>query len=126
LQASLTAVALGAQIIEKHFTTNKKLSGPDQKTSLSPNELMSFVKGIRDVETILGKSVKKPYSAELKNLKFIRKFIVANKNIKKGEKLSEKNITTKRAEVGIPASKWNLVIGKKAKKRFLYDENIKI
>jgi len=126
LQASLTAVALGAQIIEKHFTTNKKLSGPDQKASLSPNELMSFVKGIRDVESILGKSVKKPYSAELKNLKFIRKFIVANKNIKKGEKLSEKNITTKRAEVGIPASKWNLVIGKKAKKRFLYDENIKI
>ena len=126
LQASLTAVALGAQIIEKHFTTNKKLSGPDQKSSLSPNELMSFVKGIRDVETILGKNVKKPYSAELKNLKFIRKFIVANRNIKKGEKLSEKNITTKRAVVGIPASKWNLVIGKKAKKNFVYDENIKI
>ncbi len=126
LQASLTAVALGAKIIEKHFTTNKKLSGPDQKTSLSPNELMSFVQEIRNVEIILGNSVKKPYSAELKNLKFIRKFIVANRNIKKGEKLSEKNITTKRAVVGIPASKWNLVIGKKAKKNFLYDENIKI
>ena len=62
MQASLTAVALGAQIIEKHFTTNKKLSGPDQKASLSPKELMSFVKGIRDVESILGKKyVKKPY-----------------------------------------------------------------
>ncbi len=126
LQASLTAVALGAQIIEKHFTVNKRLRGPDQKASLSPNELMSFVKGIRGVELILGKSIKKPHSTELKNLKFIRKFIVANKNIKKGEKLSEKNITTKRAVVGIPASKWNLVIGKKAKKKFLYDENIKI
>ncbi len=126
LQASLTAVALGAQIIEKHFTTNKKLSGPDHKASLSPNELISFVKGIRSVELILGKSIKRPYPEELKNLKFIRKFIVANKNIKKGEKLSEKNITTKRAKVGIPASKWDLVIGKKAKKKFLYDENIKI
>ncbi len=126
LQSSLTAVALGAQIIEKHFTTNKKLSGPDHKASLSPNELISFVKGIRSVELILGKSIKRPYSEELKNLKFIRKFIVANKNIKKGEKLSEKNITTKRAKVGIPASKWDLVIGKKAKKNFLYDENIKI
>ncbi len=126
LQASLTAVALGAQIIEKHFTTNKKLSGPDHKASLSPNELISFVKGIRSVELILGKSIKRPYPEELKNLKFIRKFIVANKDIKKGEKLSEKNITTKRAKVGIPASKWDLVIGKKAKKKFLYDENIKI
>ena len=125
-QASLTAVALGAKIIEKHFTTNNKLSGPDQKASLSPNELKNFVKAIRNVEKILGKNVKKPYSAELKNLKYIRKFIVANRNIKKGEKLSEKNITTKRAAVGIPASKWNLVIGKKAKKKFLYDENIKI
>ena len=125
-QASLTAVALGAKIIEKHFTTNRKLSGPDQKASLSPNEFMNFVKEIRNVEKILGKNVKKPYSAELKNLKYIRKFIVANRNIKKGEKLSEKNITTKRAAVGIPASKWNLVIGKKAKKKFLYDENIKI
>lgn len=125
-QASLTAVALGAKIIEKHFTTNRKLSGPDQKASLSPNEFMNFVKEIRNVEKILGKNVKKPYSAELKNSKYIRKFIVANRNIKKGEKLSEKNITTKRAAVGIPASKWNLVIGKKAKKKFLYDENIKI
>ncbi len=126
LQASLTAVALGARIIEKHFTINKRLSGPDQKASLSPNELKSLVKGIRGVETILGKYIKKPYPAELKNLKFIRKFIVANKDIKKGEKFSKKNITTKRAEVGIPASKWNSVIGKKAKKKFLNDENIKI
>ena len=126
LQASLTAVALGAKIIEKHFTTNRKLSGPDQKASLSPNELMNFVKEIRNIEKILGKSVKKPYSAELKNSKYIRKFIVANRNINKGEKFSEKNITTKRSTVGIPASKWNLVIGKKAKKKFLYDETIKI
>ena len=126
LQASFTAVALGAKVIEKHFTTNKKLSGPDQKASLSPNELINLVKGIRYIEPTLGNNVKEPYSAELKNLKFIRKFIVAKKKIIKGEKFTGKNVTTKRAIAGIPASKWDWVIGKKAKKNFLYDENIKI
>lgn len=125
LQASFTAVALGANVIEKHFTTNKKLTGPDQKASLSPKELMNFVNGIKSIERILGSKTKKPYAGELKNLKFVRKFIVAKKKIYKGEKFSEKNITTKRALVGIPASQWNSVLGQKAKKDFLYDENIK-
>ena len=124
LQASFTAVALGANVIEKHFTTNKKLTGPDQKASLSPKELMNFVNGIKSIERILGSKTKKPYAGELKNLKFVRKFIVAKKKIYKGEKFSEKNIT-KRALVGIPASQWNSVLGQKAKKDFLYDENIK-
>ena len=84
------------------------------KSKRSPNELMNFVKEIRNVEKILGKSVKKPYPAELKNSKYVRKFIV-NRDINKGEKLSDKNITTKRSAVGIPASKWNLVIGKNKK-----------
>ena len=79
LQASFTAVALGAKVIEKHFTTNKILSGPDQKASISPNQLTNLVKGIRSIESTLGNNIKKPYSAELKNLKFIRKFIVAKK-----------------------------------------------
>lgn len=126
LQASFTAVALGAKIIEKHFTTNKNLSGPDQEASLAPNELINLVKGIRNIETILGNYKKEPYLAELQNLKFIRKFIVANQKIKKGEKLTEKNLITKRAIAGIPASKWDRVIGKRAKKNFFYDENIKI
>ena len=125
LQASLTAVALGAVIIEKHFTTNKKLSGPDQKASLSPKELINLVKCIRNIELILGKNVKKPSLAELKNLKFARKFIVAKKKIIKGEKFTDKNVTTKRALAGIPASKWKWLLGKKAKKFFVYDENIK-
>ena len=126
LQASFTAVALGAKVIEKHFTTNKILSGPDQKASISPNQLTNLVKGIRSIESTLGNNIKKPYSAELKNLKFIRKFIVAKKKIQKGEKFTDKNITTKRAIVGISASRWEWVIGKKAKKDFLYDENVKI
>ncbi len=125
LQASFTAVALGAKVIEKHLTLNKKLSGPDQKASLSPEEFFDLVKGIRFIESTLGNNVKEPYSGELRNLKFIRKFIVAKKKIFKGEKFTKKNITTKRAIVGIPASKWDWVIGKKAKKNFSYDENIK-
>ena len=66
LQASFTAVALGANVIEKHFTTNKKLTGPDQKASLSPKELMNFVNGIKSIERILGSKTKKPYAGELK------------------------------------------------------------
>ena len=126
LQASFTAVALGAKIIEKHFTANKKLSGPDQKASLSPDELFDLVKGIRYIESTLGNKEKEPYSGELRNLKFIRKFIVAKKKIIKGEKFTRKNVTTKRAIAGIPASKWDWVVGKKAKKNFSHDENIKI
>ena len=90
LQASFTAVALGAKVIEKHFTTNKKLSGPDQKASISPNQLANLVVGIRSIESTLGNNIKEPYSAELKNLKFIRKFIVAKKKFKK-----VKNLLTK-------------------------------
>ena len=125
LDASFTAVALGAKVIEKHFTTNNNLNGPDHKASLNPIQLTDLVNGIRNIESTLGSYVKKPSAPELKNLKFIRKFIVAKKKIKKGEKFSEKNLTTKRALVGIPASKWDLVIGKKAKKNFINNDNIK-
>lgn len=125
LDASFTAVALGAKVIEKHFTVNNKLNGPDHKASLTPTQLANLVKGIRDIESTLGNYLKKPSSAELKNSKFVRKFIVAKKKIKKGEKFSEKNLTTKRALIGIPASKWDFMIGKKAKKNFIDNENIK-
>lgn len=126
LHASFTAVALGAKIIEKHFTINKKFNGPDHKASLSPSELKSLVKGIRTVESSLGNYKKKANSEELKNLKFIRKFIVAKNKIKKGEIFSENNLTTKRAAAGIVASDWDKIIGKRAKRNFKYDENIKI
>ncbi len=125
LQASLTAVSLGAKVIEKHFTINKKLSGPDHKASLSPSELINLVKSIREVETSLGKKLKNPSIEEIANSRFIRKFIVAKKKIYKGEKFSEKNITTKRALVGIPAAKWDQIIRKKSKRDYLYNENIK-
>ena len=91
----MAAVALGANVIEKHFTTSKKLSGPDQRASLSENELTNLIKSIRKVEVSLGSNQKNPSLEELRNSKFIRKFIVAKKKINKGEKLSENNITTK-------------------------------
>lgn len=125
LQASFTAVALGANVIEKHFTTNKKMSGPDHKASLSEDELIELVKGIRSIEKSLGVNHKKPSKGEIKNSKFARKFIVSKKKIKVGEKFSKNNITTKRALAGITAAKWDQVIGKKAKKNYTYDENIK-
>ena len=126
IQASLTAVALGAKVIEKHFTLNKKLKGPDHMASITPNELNKLVKNIRNVEKILGKDMKKPYDKELKNLKFVRKFIVARVKINKKEKFSENNITTKRSGKGIPAEKWDFVLGKVSKQNFLPDENVKI
>lgn len=125
LIASFTAVALGAKVIEKHFTLNKKLTGPDHKASLSPNELKDLVRGIRNVEKSMGSKIKKPSKIELENLKFVRKYIVAKKKIFKGERFTDRNITTKRALKGIPASEWNMVLKKKAKKNYLYDENIK-
>lgn len=125
LNASFTAVALGAKVIEKHFTLNKDLNGPDHKASLSPNELKYLVSGIRDVEKSMGLKIKKPSKIELENSKFVRKYIVAKKKILKGQKFTDTNITTKRALKGIPASKWDLLLKKKAKKNFVYDENIK-
>ena len=83
LDASFTAVALGAKVIEKHFTINNKLNGPDHKASLTPTQLVNLVKGIRNIESTLGNYLKKPSSAELKNSKFVRKFIVAKKKLKR-------------------------------------------
>lgn len=125
-EASIMAISLGAKIIEKHFTLNKKMKGPDHSSSLSPLELYKFVKKIRCYEKSLGKYEKKPYFNELKNLNIVRKQIVAKRQINKGERFSILNITTKRAKKGIPASNWDKIIGKKSKFNFYFDDNIKI
>ena len=125
-EASIAAVTLGATIIEKHFTLSKKLVGPDHKASATPEELIELVKKIRKTELMLGKIEKKPYKAEILNSKYVRKFIVASGYISKGEKFSQNNLKTKRAKKGIPASKWNKIIGKKSRFNFNDDENIKI
>lgn len=122
--ASLVAIGLGAKIIEKHFTLNKKQKGPDHGFSLNIKEFSEFVKKIRKAEITLGKYLKKISRDELININFIRKKIIAKKNILKGERFTYENITTKRSESGISASKWHKVLDKKANKNYLIDDGI--
>ena len=120
------ATALGASIVEKHFTLNKNSKGPDHRSSLNPKELKEMVQKIRNTERILGSYNKKPSKGELKNIKIVRKSIVAIAEIEKGETFSEKNISTKRPANGISPKLWNKVIGKKARRDFAEDEVIKL
>lgn len=126
VEVPVAAVSLGARIIEKHFTLDKRMSGPDHSASLGPSELKSMVLAIRNIEKALGSSIKKPTISELKNISNVRRVIVAAKDINSGERLNEKNIAIKIAEGGISASLWERVIGKKAKRDFMRDEAIKI
>ena len=124
IEAAVAAAALGARIIEKHFTLDKKMEGPDHAASLEPSELKAMVDGIRNIEKALGNGIKKPTRAELKNKKITRKCIVAKKDIKKGEKFSDVNLTVMRPEKGVSAIKWDEVVGKKAKRDFVKNEVI--
>ena len=121
----IAAVALGASVIEKHFTLDKSLNGPDHKASLEPNELKMMVEGIRAIEIALGDGIKRPSPSEIENINIARKSIVAKCDIKKGEILNEQNITTKRATPpGISPMKWDEIIGQVAKKDYKEDEII--
>ena len=122
IEVPIAAVALGAEVIEKHFTLDKNMKGPDHKASLEPSELMAMVDGIRNTEKALGDGIKKPSKSEQKNINVIRKSIVAVKPIKKGEIFNEENIGLKRPGMGISPMKWYEVIGKTAKKDFEIDE----
>ena len=124
--SAVSAVALGAKVIEKHITINNNLEGPDHKASLNPKKFKEFVKNIRNVEILLGSHLKKPTKPELKNKRIVRKSIVASINIKKGDKFSKLNITCKRPEGGISPILWNKVIGKKSKQNFNVDDFISI
>ena len=124
-EASLISLALGATIFEKHFTLNKFAKGPDHKSSLSPKELIDYVKKLRLFNQSIGKYYKKPYNEELKNSAIVRKQIVASKHISIGEKFTESNVTTKRAKKGISASHWDKIIGKVSKYNFVKNQNIK-
>jgi N,N'-diacetyllegionaminate synthase len=124
IEIPIAAVALGATVIEKHFTLDKNLPGPDHKASLEPYELKAMVKAIRNIEKALGTGIKKPSKSEIKNINIARKSIVAKRNIKKGEIFTDENITTKRPGTGISPMKWNEVIGKRASRDFRKDEEI--
>ena len=124
IEVDLAAAALGASVIEKHFTLDKNLPGPDHKASLEPAELKQMVDGIRKIELALGTDEKILSEAELKNRSVARKSIVAKKNIKAGEVLTEENITTKRPGTGINPMHWKEVIGSRAIRDFEEDELI--
>ena len=124
IEVSIAAVAMGASCIEKHITLDRKMEGPDHKSSLEPNELELMINSIRNIELALGEGQKKPSKSELKNINLVRKSIVANKKIKKGEILNEINISTKRPGYGISPMKWDKIIGTKAKKNYNKDDLI--
>ena len=126
ITAPIAAVALGATVIEKHFTLDRHMPGPDQSASLEPDELKTMVKMIRETELALGDGEKKPSDSELKNKDIARKSIVAKKSIKSGEIFSEENITCKRPGNGISPMKWNDIIGQTAKYDFEFDEQIRV
>jgi len=125
-EASIVAVGLGAKVIEKHLTLNKKMSGPDHQSSLNPEEFKKYVLYIRNTEKTLGSSEKKPTKNELKNLNFVRKSIVAKKVINKGDIFSFDNLIAKRPAGGISPMKINSIVGKKSKKKFNVNQKILI
>jgi N,N'-diacetyllegionaminate synthase len=126
IEVPIAAAALGASVIEKHFTLDKAMEGPDHKASLEPLELSEMVSAIRKIELALGKPQKSPTPSELKNIAIVRKSIVAKREILQGEKFSEENITTKRPGDGISPMKWHEVLGRTAERYFMKDEKIEI
>lgn len=122
----IAAVAMGAEIIEKHFTLDRNMEGPDHKASLEPQELKYMVDCIRNIEVALGDGIKRPNPSEVEISKVVLKSIVAKVPVKKGDILSVDNITIKRAGSGISAAYWDMVVGTKALHDFEIDEPIKI
>lgn len=122
----IAAVSMGATIIEKHFTLDRNMEGPDHKASLEPDELKQMITSIRNVEKAMGTGEKTPSESEKKNIAIARKSIVALIDIKKGDILTEINITTKRPGNGLSPMKWHEVIGQKAKRDFQKDELIEL
>lgn len=126
IEAPIAAVALGAEVIEKHFTLDKTMEGPDHKASLEPEELKAMISAIRHLELALGDGIKKPSSSELANKVIARKSIVAKVDIKAGELFTENNLTVKRPGNGISPMQWFEVLGQKANRDFQEDELIEI
>ena len=124
IEVSVAAVALGASVIEKHFTIDRSLPGPDHKASLEPSELIAMVKAIRNIEVALGSDVKEPTNSEIKNIRVARKSILAGKKIKIGEILSASNLVVKRPGDGVSPMQWDRLIGQIASRKYLPDEKI--
>ena len=126
IEVPIAAVAMGAKVIEKHFTLDCNMEGPDHKASLEPHQLKAMVDAIRNVEEAIGSAEKHATASETPNKEVARKSIVAARAIAKGEVLTEENITVKRPGNGISPMLWDSVIGTKAKRDFIYDELIEL
>lgn len=126
IEIPVAAAALGAEVIEKHFTLSRDLPGPDHKASLEPRELAEMVRAVRNVEMALGSGSKEVAPSERPNIEVARKSIVAARAIKAGETLTEENLTVKRPGNGISPMRWDEVLGRKAVRDFAYDELIEL
>jgi len=126
IEVPIAAVALGAELIEKHFTLDKTMAGPDHRASLEPGELKSMTLAIRNIEEALGEAIKLPSESEVKNINAVRKSIVARKEIKAGELFTEDNLVVKRPGSGLSPMEWDRVIGRAATRDFSEDELISI
>lgn len=126
VEIPVAAVALGAEVIEKHFTLNRNMEGPDHKASLEPQELADMVRKIRNVERALGDGIKRPNASERSISKVVLKSILAKRDIKKGEILSEDILIAKRADSGISVRYWDLVVGTTALYDYKEDDPIRM
>lgn len=127
IEVPIAAVALGASVIEKHFTLDTSMEGPDHAASLEPKQLQAMVKAIRNIEqAISGDGMKRPSASEIKNMEVARKSIVASTSIKEGEIFTTENLTVKRPGTGISPMKWNEILGKTASKNYSTDDLIEI
>ena len=126
IEIPIAAVALGATVIEKHFTLDRNMEGPDHKASLEPHELKQMIEGLRKIEYALGNGIKQVSESEKANVDIVRKSIVAAVNIKKGERFTETNLTTKRPGNGISPMRWDEVIGMTADRYYEADEMIQL
>lgn len=124
IEIPIAAVALGASVIEKHFTLDKNMEGPDHKASLEPDELKAMVKAIHNIEEALGNGKKRPSPSEIKNISIVRKSIVAARNIQKGDTFTEGNLTVKRPGYGISPMRWDEILGQIAIRDYRKDELI--
>ncbi len=124
IEVPIAAAALGAQVIEKHFTLSRDMEGPDQKASLEPMELTMMINSIRHIEEAIGDGIKRVSESEIKNRDIVRKSIIARTDIKKGEVFSEKNLTVKRPGNGISPMQWKKIIGTVASRDFKKNEQI--
>lgn len=126
IEASVAAVALGAVVIEKHFTLDRNLPGPDHQASLEPKELKALVKAVRNIEIALGDGIKRLTESEAKNKPIARKSIVASRDIAAGELFGEHNLTAKRPGMGLSPMRWDDVIGRRASRNYTADELIEL